>query len=261
MSARNADRHVLYQKACQAPDTDIRFLDRVFREEFGRPPMTLREDFCGTAHFCCEWVKSRRGREAWGVDLDPEALAWGREHNLPELDGRAPLVHLTRGNVVRVRSPKVDVQVAFNFSYWVFKTRPALLRYFRAARASMAREGMFVLDLHGGHESSKECRERRGYRTFTYVWDQARFNPIDHDILCHIHFEFPDGSRLWKAFTYDWRWWTLMEVRDALLEAGFTRTEVFWEGSLKGTLRGNGVFRHATHADADPSWVVYIVAF
>ena len=45
----------------------------------------------------------------------------------------------------------------------------------------------------------------------------------------HIHFEFTNGSRLKRAFTYEWRLWTLPEIRELLGEAGFSRSTVYWE--------------------------------
>ena len=52
-----------------------------------------------------------------------------------------------------VTKPKADLTCAMNFSYCVFKTRRELLEYFRAARASLVDDGLFVMDLHGGSEA------------------------------------------------------------------------------------------------------------
>ena len=260
-TAKKADRHALYQLAVQSPEVDVAFIDRVFLKERGRRPVTLREDFCGTALLSATWVQSRAGREAFGVDLDPEVLAWGRKHNIAPLGEDAARVHLQRANVITPKAPKVDVQVAFNFSYWIFERRPDLLKYFKGVRASIKRDGIFFLDIHGGWESSKEVQERKRLRGFRYIWDQASFNPVDHHLVCHIHFEFPDGTRMRKAFSYEWRWWSMMEIRDLLEEAGFRRSDVYWEGTESGTKRGNGVFRKVVRGDNDPSYIAYIVAF
>ena len=72
------------------------------------------------------------------------------------------------------------------------------------------------------------------FRTLV-IWDQKAYNPINGDMLCHIHFSFPDGSKIKKAFTYDWRLWTLPEIRELLLEAGFQRATVYWEGTNEET--------------------------
>ena len=47
--------------------------------------------------------------------------------------------------------------------------------------------------------------------------------------MCHLHFNFPDGSRLEKAFTYEWRLWELDEVKAVLTEAGFAKVVVYFE--------------------------------
>jgi hypothetical protein len=159
-----------------------------------------------------------------------------------------------------VRTPKVDVLVAFNFSYFLFKRRRELLAYFRRARAHLAREGLFVIDAYGGPEAMEPRRERRRVGGFTYVWDQHRFDPITHDVTCYIDFEFRDGSRLHRAFSYHWRLWTVAELRDALADAGFLGSAVYWESTALDTNEPNGIFRPRTHADEDPAWVAYLVA-
>ena len=134
--ARLADRYDLYERAVQEPDADIDLIRRVFRRHFGRPPHLLREDFCGTAVFACEWVKRHAENRAWGIDLDPVPLAWGREHHVAKLGPqRAARLKLIEGNVLDVGHERVDVTVAFNFSYFLFRTREALRVYFEKARA------------------------------------------------------------------------------------------------------------------------------
>ncbi len=69
-----------------------------------------------------------------------------------------------------------------------------------------------------------------------------------------------DGSRIRRAFAYDWRLWILPEVRDLLLEAGFTGVEVYWEGTDGETGEGNNIFTRRERAIDDPAWIAYIVA-
>jgi hypothetical protein len=75
-----------------------------------------------------------------------------------------------------------------------------------------------------------------------------------------IHFEFPDGSRMRRAFRYEWRLWSLPELRDLLAEAGFSASEVYWEGVDNKTGEGNDIFTHRENADDDPAWVAYLIA-
>ena len=259
--AQRADKYALYERAVQDPAGDVVRLRRMFARVYGRPPRTLREDFCGTAALAAAWVAAHGANRAIGIDLDPGPLAWGRRtHVAPLRPDRAARLELLRGDVRSARTEKVDVTVAFNFSYFLFKTRPELLAYFRHVRAGLREQGLFVLDAYGGPESMERREERRRCGGFTYVWDQDRFDPITHDAICHIHFEFRDGSRLARAFSYDWRLWTVPELRDLLAEAGFAGSSVYWEGTERGTLEPNGVFRQREHADEDPAWITYLVA-
>ena len=259
--ARRADKYALYERAVQDPEGDVMRVRRMFARVYGRPPRTLREDFCGTAAFATAWVAAHGEGRATGIDLDPEPLAWARRTHLSRLrPDQAARIALLRGDVRSARTAKVDVTVAFNFSFFVFKTRPELLAYFRRVRAGLREEGLFVLDAYGGPESFERREERRRCGGFTYVWDQDRIDPITHHAICHIHFEFRDGSRLWRAFSYDWRLWTIPELREVLADAGFSGTTVYWEGTERGTKEPNGVFRPREHADEDPAWIAYLVA-
>ncbi len=260
--ARQADKYDLYQQSVQEPECEVEFFDRVFRKEYGRRPMVLREDFCGTFAVCCAWAVSHSRREAIGVDLDPEPLAWGREHNLGRISAAAQArVVLVQDDVRKLHTRKADVLAAQNFSFFIFKTREALRGYFEVARRNLADEGVMVLDMMGGSEVMiEDHRDVRKVNGFRYVWEQARFDPITHDGLYHIHFRFADGSKMKKAFTYDWRLWTLPEVRELLLEAGFSRADVYWEDTDPDTGEGNGVYRCRRQAESDPSWVAYVVA-
>jgi len=268
--ARLPDKHHLYSASVQCPEADLRFCARVFRREFGRAPRTLREDFCGTALLACEFVRRGARHQAWGVDLHRETLDWGRAHWVPRLGPAAGRLHLVCRDVQDARTPRVDVVVALNFSYSVFKTRARLGAYFRAARAALGSRGLFVLDAWGGSETMGTIVEPRripaetafdGTRVpaFTYVWEQARFNPVDHHIECHIHFR-RGAQRVRRAFSYDWRLWTLPELRELLIEAGFRAAEVYVEGWNHDDDEGDGIFLRKRRFANDLSWVAYVVA-
>jgi cyclopropane fatty-acyl-phospholipid synthase-like methyltransferase len=259
--AARADRHKLYEKSVQNAEAEIDFVDETFRELRGRRASWLREDFCGTANVCSEWVRRRRDNVAIGVDLDPEVLAWGRENHLAKLKPAArDRVRLVQDNVLTAKTRHVDVLLAMNFSYWIFKTREAMREYFRAVRGNLVRDGLFILDCYGGYDSFKVLKERRKVGTFSYTWEQASYNPLSGEMSCHIHFNFKDGSKLNKAFSYDWRLWTMPEIRELLAEAGFKRSIVYTQGWNEKTGEANGEFTAAETCDADAGWISYIVA-
>jgi len=259
--AKQADIFDLYEEAVQDPEGDVALVRRLFKGHYDRDPVTLREDFCGTAALCCEWVKTGEEKRAFGIDLDPDPLASARSRNLSKLaSAQAARVELIQGDVREVKHEAVDITVGFNFSYFVFKERSDLIAYFRRALESIHREGMFLIDLYGGAESQRTLTETREHDDFDYVWDQDVFDPINNRAVNYIHFEFEDGSRIDKAFTYDWRLWSIPELCDALHDAGFSRTDVYWERTDRKTNEGTGVYYKATKAPDDPAWVAYIAA-
>ena len=254
------DKYDLYQRSVQEPEADVGFMRRVFRREYGSPARRLREDFCGTAYLSCTWVKAHRQHAAIGIDLDPEPLRWGEEHNVRHLsEHQRSRVDLREANALNVMRPRADIVAALNFSYFTFKTRDELRAYFRAAYRNLNPQGLFVTDIEGGTEAIEEHEETRRKNGFTYVWDQDSFDAITHHALCYIHFRFPDRSRLKRAFTYDWRIWTVPEVRELMFEVGFRKADVYWEGTERDTEEGNGVFTRRDRADNCESWISYLV--
>ncbi|QNN23868.1 class I SAM-dependent methyltransferase [Planctomycetales bacterium ZRK34] len=258
--AEKADPLDLYLKSVQEPSVEVKFFQRAFKKEYGRQPALLREDFCGTAAICYQWVKKHPERRALGVDIDPVPLAWGLDNLTEKLTkeevGR---VKLMQEDVRHISEEKADVLAAQNFSFWIFKTRAALVEYFKAAHDNLAEQGVFVTDMMGGSEVYQdETEETTKKKGFTYVWEQAHFNPITSDAQFYIHFRFKDGSELTRAFEYDWRLWTIPEVVEAMTEAGFKRVDVYWEDEDEDG-EGTGVFRVRKHASADAAWIAYVV--
>ena len=255
--SREVDKHTLYQQSVQLPESDIDFFSQIYKHHRGRRALALREDFCGTALLSCEWVASHPRRTAVGIDLDEATLEWGRRHNLAGSPA-ADRVRLVRADVREIRRPRVDLACAMNFSFCVFKERPELLAYFRAVRDGLKKGGMFMLELYGGTEAIVPIEERRELEGHDYVWEQESFNPITHETRCHIHFELPDGRRLERAFSYDWRLWTIPELRDALAETGFVASEVYWE-RVDGDGEGTGEYAHTECEENQEGFLVYVV--
>ena len=269
-----ADRHELYEASVQSVEHEVEFLATTFKALTGRKALALREDFCGTAAAACAWVRGGRARSAVAVDIDPEVLGWGRAHHAAKLKTKArDRLALVQGDV-RTADTRAslagldgannpdgaaDIAVAFNFSWWTFKTRAELVGYFRAVHAALAADGVFMLDIYGGSDAYVEQEEETEYSLFTYVWDQHSFDPLTARYRCYIHFRFPDDSELPEAFSYDWRLWTLPELQELLLEAGFERTVVYWQGADEEG-EPSGDFAPVAEGENDPAWIAYVAA-
>jgi SAM-dependent methyltransferase len=258
LTAKTADKHILYQKSVQDADTEAAFIERVYRQIRGRAPESLREDFCGTALLTSKWVQRGPNRTGVGVDIDPKVLAWGKARNLAPIGEPAERIKLYCQDVRKPVREKVDVIGAFNFSYWVFMTRDEMRAYFAHVKRGLGKEGVFLLDAYGGWESEEPMLEERAIAGgFTYVWDQHSFDPITHRVLNYIHFHFKDGSKLERAFTYDWRYWTLPELKELLEEAGYRDVRVYWDTSDNDDVEA---YKVRKKADNQPGWLAYLAA-
>ena len=266
LTALTADRHELYQHSVQNVEAEIDFIDAEYESIRGRKASSLREDFCGTGNTSVEWIKRRKTNTAVGLDIDQPTLDWGEEHLAKLSDDERSRVQLLNRTVLEPGDAGgTDCVLAMNFSYWLFKTRDELRGYFKSVRDSIGKDGIFFLDHYGGSETMTETEETKkidagGGRSFTYIWEQASYNPITGDMRCHIHFKFPDKTRMNKAFTYEWRLWTMVEIRELLSEAGFANVLVYWEGEDEDG-DGNGEYEPTLEGEADPAFISYIVAY
>lgn len=268
--ARRPDRHLLYTAAVQHVELDLDHLVHIYRGLHRRAPILLREDFCGTAALACAWVLGGPRRRAWGVDLHRPTLAWARRRRLPHLGAAAARVTLIGADARTVTRPRVDVITALNFSYWVFKTRAGLGDYLRAARRSLRPGGMLFLDAFGGSDATQALVETSrvpasrgpgGERIagFTFEWEQASFNPVDHHLRCHIHFRFTDGHVSRRAFSYDWRMWTLPEIRELMAEAGFRSSRVYLQDWDDRAGRPLTTYSRRERFENQAGWLAYVV--
>ncbi|MCH2104915.1 MAG: class I SAM-dependent methyltransferase [Planctomycetes bacterium] len=256
-TAHTADKYELYQHAVQSPETDVEFVQRVYRDLRGEEAMHFREDFCGTAILSATWVKTDDGRTAEGYDLDPEPIEWGEKHNLAPLGDAGERVQLFLEDARADGRRAPDVRIAQNFSYWIFKERAVLLDYFKKAHESLAEGGIFVIDLWGGSETQDKMREKRKVdEGFTYIWDQGEYFPGSGDFTCKIHFKFKDGTKMKEAFVYEWRVWHLTELRDMFLEAGFSQVDSYFEEDDDDRDAEYHLDNEGEHAAA---WIAYLV--
>ncbi len=263
--AEKADKFRCYQRSVQSPEHEIEFFEQAFRDAFRRKPYSLREDFCGTFAVCCDWVKSNVKRTAIGVDLCNETLQWGKDNNLNQLTtGQQARISLLKQDVRKRNRPQVDILAAQNFSFWIFKTRAEVIEYFKFALANLKSEGIMIMDMMGGGECYTEGhvekkKVKKGKKGFSYIWEQSCYNPVNSDCSFYIHFKFADGSKLKRAFEYHWRFWTIVEVREMLVEAGFSDSHVYWEIEDENG-DDTGEWERGEDAPSHSSWISYIVA-
>jgi SAM-dependent methyltransferase len=253
------DKYDVYTKMVQSPEYDAKYLRSLYKRFRGKYPEVLREDFCGTHALSREWVKLRSGNHAVGVDIDPEPITYGLQRNKIELtaEQKKRLV-VTRGNVLTSPLSKADLVCAFNFSYFCLLTRQELLKYCKRVKASLKPGGIFVLDIFGGPEHGGPSCETRRTSGVTYKFEQDLFDPISNRARFHIHFKRAGERAHKKAFTYNWRMWSIPEVRDILMDAGFSETLVLWEGTGKNG-RGNGIYSKRDKGESCEAWTAHIV--
>ncbi len=268
LTARTADRQRCYEAAVQEPDPELDFLCSAYRHHHGRAarPHLIREDFAGSAWNSVEWVKRSPANRAVAVDLDRRTLLITSKRHTdtlsPEQRARLSLIHdnvLSDDLISSQADQRPDAILALNFSYWILHTRRDLLAYFTNCRKALARGGLLIMDFVGGSEVFVPQQERRRCKGFTYIWDQASYNPIDGRCVNHIHFEFKDGSKMHRAYTYPWRIWTIPELRDILADAGFDNTQVWAEREDRHG-KGTGTYRPITRHNADPTFLCYLVS-
>lgn len=261
LTAKTADKYELYQLSVQSPREDIEFLSDTYRKIRKKRAYHFREDFCGTGLLSATWIKQGNKYTAEGFDIDPEPVNWGKAHHFADLGSEASRMTFHIADVREPSDYQPDVRCAQNFSYWVFKTRSEMLGYFKKAHADIAGDGIFVIDLQGGPEVFEAMEEESDIDAgFTYVWDQDEYWPVTGEALFHIHFRFPDGSKMKRAFTYDWRIWNITELKEILEDAGFAQVDCYWEGTDEDGVSGNGIFTKEDKGEACLSYVAYLVA-
>jgi len=272
VSLTNKDylRYRCYKASVQDPDDIIAALQSMYLRTFGGNPQIFREDFCGTFLYASEWVRRFPKSHAIGLDINPRPLAFGlREHTARLNQSERKRLRIIERNVLAAHAVRADLIAACNFSFYALKRRADLKRYCRSAHRALHPRGIFVLEMVGGsafEESPFSERRavmhpdgpRRGKRWFTYTWSHKAFNPLTREGTYTITFSFPDGREMIDAFVYDWRVWTIPEVRECLIEAGFDEVQVFWEDEDENN-RDLGTYSPRTEAPNHPTWLCYVV--
>jgi SAM-dependent methyltransferase len=256
------EKYNYYEAAVQSPEGEIEILTDAYIKLRKKMPTILREDFCGTSALSVAWIKANQDNTAYGVDLDMSPLEFAFKKHLKGLSpSDSKKIKLICGNVLTVKTPPSDIVVALNFSYFIFKERMKLKEYFKSAYDHLKKDGVFFIDLFGGYDAQKEIEEKTDRGDFYYYWDCLSFNPINHHVKFAIHFKpkTKKATKIENVFEYDWRWWTMPELKDLLIEVGFKNIHALWEGD-DGKGGGNGNFSIATNEENCESWVAYLAA-
>ena len=252
------DKYDLYNQAVQSAAEDVKFYRKVYREiRQGKSPVVLREDFCGAGAISCEWVKLSNQHKSYGLDLDQEPMDYGRENYITKLKREEQTrVQLVNKDVLTKNLPEADIAVAVNFSYFFFKKREILKRYFQNVYKSLNSDGLFIVDIFGGTQCTDAIEDKTRHKGFTYYWDQKSFDPVVNEAYFEIHFRYKN-KKYNGVFSYDWRMWSIPEIREIMAEVGFKDSKVYWEGTSKKGL-GNGQFDPVEKGEACLSWIAYI---
>lgn len=150
------------------------------------------------------YLKHARGRLATNA-TEPGASATGRSLDAPH-DFRRPVAHAP-GSV---------------------------------GRTAHHAPGVFICDTYGGESAFLTGQVHRDHwipegphadKRIRYTWEQRHADPLTGMVTDVLHFRVEKGGvieqEIFDAFVYEWRLWSVPELRDAMLEAGFTATEVY----------------------------------
>lgn len=273
-SSRPPHKLSLYRRAVQHPPAEADFLHRAYRHYSKSLPLLLREDFAGSCAVAAAWVAMDPEHQAMAIESHGPTARWAERTAKREMGQAAEDLHIVEADVLEVDGPQVDITCALNFSTFIYHDRAALKKYFQSARRGLKRNGLLILDAYGGPGAMRvgtETRRVPGEAAitqgspavpdpgFTYHWEQRSFDPITHRTECRIHFTLADGTHLGSAFIYRWRLWTLPELTEIMLEAGFKKAEVWCDTYDPASNASDGLYRPASGMPAREDWVAYVV--
>jgi len=232
-------------------------------------PRVLGEDFSAAAAVSRCWLAQVPRSTAIAADLDQACLDRARALCA------SPRLHVRRCNVLTSTppGPKPDVIFVGNFSICEIHARKSLVAYFRRCRSRLADKGVFVCDIYGGESAFRTGHVQRMHEVpgddrtrVRYTWQQRYADPITAMVENALHFRVLRSNEvideLTDAFVYRWRLWSLSELREAMLEAGFARVEVF--NQLPDAQDADGTtyaMPIRDPADLDDSYIVCVAAF
>lgn len=215
------DKHDLYELCVQSPKDLVPLL----RAIHGGNPITIGEDFSGTAALSHLWVE-RDGAKAVAVDFDNESLHKRGAHD-----------RITKHECdVRDVNEPCDVLFVGNFSIGYLHTRDELVEYLTHVKSRLEAGGVFICDTYGGDTAYTlggvhRAHPMPGGKLCRYTWEQHEADPTTGMVMNLIHFRVERAGviefELDDAFVYEWRLWSIPELRDAMSDAGFKESLVY----------------------------------
>ncbi len=255
MKLARLDKFDLYTLCVQDPPRMADFLAAVH----GGRARTLRDDFAGPGAIARAWAARSPRHRGIAVDLDAEPLRKAKG---------AKRVKRVVADVRKVKD-QADIICALNFGVCELHQRRDLLKYLAQARRTLRSDGVLVCDLYGGSDSFARSTTRKtvGIGSVTrvkYSWVQDGGDATTCRVRNRIHFALHRGESVTTfqdAFTYDWRLWSIPELSDAMLEAGFRSFEIHDRLGAARDAEGNLHVRPLQQDEAlDDPFVVYVVA-
>lgn len=260
--------HDLYDLCVQSPADLVPLLRAVHGDE----PRVLVEHFAASARISRRWVETDPAASAVAIDLDGEVL------QLSSGIERLRTIHADVLDHQKLQGVVGDVVHAGNFSIGYHHDRPTLIRYLQMVREQLSKGGVFVCDTYGGESSfhigtmERDVPIPESLRPagasddlfIRYLWEQRAADPLTARVIDVLHFRVFDGDEVIQdapdAFVYDWRLWTVPELRDAMLEVGFTSIEVYNELPDAVDEDGRAYVEPVDGDDLNDSFIVCVVA-
>lgn len=268
---------LLYESCVQNPELAVKLL----RGIHGASPRILAEDFCGTAALSRAWVRAIENSRAIAADIDPtplkrakaEIAKYRAKSRGKSLAPAAQAVRIFRADVLTsapLAKARADVLFVGNFSIGEIHDRATLVRYLARSRKRLFKGGVFVCDIYAGESAFREGTTQREHiladgTRVKYTWEQRTADHLTARVVNALHFRVFKGSELIQdmrdAFVYHWRLWSIPELRDAMLEAGFDRVDVYAQLPDAEDSDGN-VYASPVDdpAELGPSFIVCVAA-
>lgn len=165
-----------------------------------------------------------------------------------------------------------DIVFVGNFSIGYLHTRAELMGYLRLCAGRLSRGGggfgggVFVCDIYGGASAYKLGSMTRRHPSRTgevihYHWAHESADSITGMVTNSISFKVERNGEivqeLPRAFVYRWRLWSLADLREAMLEAGFASVEVYTDCNIAP---GESPAPVTRGSDLKEDWIVLVVA-